>query len=79
MVLLLFQWQAPAPALANKQEQQGSKEMRYVNMKHKASSDSLLQTDKKATNDTTAFDQTLVCKKPEPLTHYKWSTSMLQH
>jgi hypothetical protein len=48
-------------------------------MKHKAPSDSLLQTDKKATNDAIALDQTLVCKKSEPLTHYKLSASMLQH
>jgi hypothetical protein len=48
-------------------------------MKHKAPSDSLLQIDMQATNDATALDQTPICKKSEPLTHYKWSALMFQH
>jgi hypothetical protein len=45
--------------------------MRHAKHEARGPSDSLLQIDKQATNDTTAFDQTPVCKKSEPLTHYK--------
>jgi hypothetical protein len=66
------------PPLQTNKNKRGARRWDMSNMKHEAPSDSLLQIDKQATNDTTAFDQTPVCKKPEPLTHYKWSASMLQ-